>query len=457
MSNKKYKLTDGNYWEASGIYDLGQNKTQREINSDLNTAITSNQNASLNWEQGSINSSGADFDISTRIRTGNFIDVSKADKINVSIASGYRGEVVHYNSSKTYISGSGWLTGNTSVTPLGTYIRIIASNTSNTDVIPQEGNNINVSLSEKAGDNIDSILSFLYPWAGKTIAWFGTSISACGYIGSKNSDAIPQKVGEAIHATVFNEAVGSSSVHCKDPDKINASTNPYGFMPDITQCSRCLTNTIEEMQWIIDHSTSNIWSNPTTFSSTEQQEILSFSYENRLNKYLSESTFPDLFIFEHGFNDNWNSKSIQDYWYGYHGMSEPYSYRAGMHKLIKLILNYNPHAKIMILGNYIAYGELNTNIGDTYRMQLEVADIFNIPIYKQWEFLGWSKESITTKGHWVQSGGTYAWADTNTDYTMTVRQAWLPDNVHPHSDPTGKAQAKMIAGIVRYLNNLATE
>jgi len=41
MANKKYKLTDGNYWATDGIYDFGQTKTQREINSDLNSAINS--------------------------------------------------------------------------------------------------------------------------------------------------------------------------------------------------------------------------------------------------------------------------------------------------------------------------------------------------------------------------------------------------------------------------------
>lgn len=48
MANKKYKLTDGNYWATDGIHDFGQNKTQREINaalvqadSDLSGAITS--------------------------------------------------------------------------------------------------------------------------------------------------------------------------------------------------------------------------------------------------------------------------------------------------------------------------------------------------------------------------------------------------------------------------------
>ena len=36
MANKKYKLSD-DYWEASGIYDIGQSKTQRVINNDLVT------------------------------------------------------------------------------------------------------------------------------------------------------------------------------------------------------------------------------------------------------------------------------------------------------------------------------------------------------------------------------------------------------------------------------------
>ncbi len=58
MSNKKYKLTDGNYWEASGIYDLGQSKTQREINADLNGAI--------NDVQGQISAYVENGDTSTR-------------------------------------------------------------------------------------------------------------------------------------------------------------------------------------------------------------------------------------------------------------------------------------------------------------------------------------------------------------------------------------------------------
>lgn len=40
MANKKYKLTDGNYWATDGVYDFDQGKTQREVNGDLIGAIS---------------------------------------------------------------------------------------------------------------------------------------------------------------------------------------------------------------------------------------------------------------------------------------------------------------------------------------------------------------------------------------------------------------------------------
>ena len=38
MANKKYKLSE-DYWETSGVYDIGQSKTQRQINSDVKDAL----------------------------------------------------------------------------------------------------------------------------------------------------------------------------------------------------------------------------------------------------------------------------------------------------------------------------------------------------------------------------------------------------------------------------------
>lgn len=37
MANKKYKLADNDYWATDGVYDFGQSKTQRQINSDNTT------------------------------------------------------------------------------------------------------------------------------------------------------------------------------------------------------------------------------------------------------------------------------------------------------------------------------------------------------------------------------------------------------------------------------------
>ena len=58
MANKKYKLTDGNYWATDGVYDFDQGKTQREVNSDLSGAITSLQGKTTNLEKYDINEAG---------------------------------------------------------------------------------------------------------------------------------------------------------------------------------------------------------------------------------------------------------------------------------------------------------------------------------------------------------------------------------------------------------------
>lgn len=47
MANKKYKLTDGNYWATDGVYDFDQTKTQREINGELSDAV-SDLNGAIN-------------------------------------------------------------------------------------------------------------------------------------------------------------------------------------------------------------------------------------------------------------------------------------------------------------------------------------------------------------------------------------------------------------------------
>ena len=41
MANKKYKLSNSDYWETSGVYDITEGKTQREVNAALKGSLNS--------------------------------------------------------------------------------------------------------------------------------------------------------------------------------------------------------------------------------------------------------------------------------------------------------------------------------------------------------------------------------------------------------------------------------
>ena len=251
-------------------------------------------------------------------------------------------------------------------------------------------------------------------WTGKKIVWYGTSISAGGYIGKNNNNAIPQKVAQLLGAEVVNEAIGSSCVHCKLPSRVSAS-NPYGFYQNFEKVSRCLTNSTEELEWIVDHwNTEGLWNVGTVSEMTPElsQQILSNGYETKIDNYLNVNNFPDLFIIEHGYNDVWNSMEQQDQFYQTYGNSYLYSYRAGMNFIIERILSYNPRAKIILLSHYTAGGNTATD-RDVAIMQEVVADSWDMPMLKQWEKLGWTTtNNVNRKGHWLQNGGSYEWVAT---------------------------------------------
>ena len=53
MANKKWKLNNNDYWATDGVYDFGQNKTQRQINADLIQADI-DLNGAIDSQQGQI-------------------------------------------------------------------------------------------------------------------------------------------------------------------------------------------------------------------------------------------------------------------------------------------------------------------------------------------------------------------------------------------------------------------
>ena len=152
-------------------------------------------------------------------------------------------------------------------------------------------------------------------WIGKRLVWLGTSIPAAGRYDIDNPDSYPIIVGELLNCTVYNEAVGSSALHCKRPDLISTA-NPYGFMPNFEAASRCITNSLTEMNWIIDHFddtdvfTQNV---PSSLSDADKEFIRSCSWEIKLQKYFTANDFPDAWIIDHGHNDIPSAESEATY------------------------------------------------------------------------------------------------------------------------------------------------
>lgn len=276
---------------------------------------------------------------------------------------------------------------------------------------------------------------------GKKIVWFGTSIPAGGYIGANVSRNYPSYIASKYNCTVYNEAVGSSCAHCKELNAISEE-NPYGFNPNFTLSSRCLSNSLEEMQWIIDHYNDSFWTNkPAYLDDQTKQEIKSFSYENKLDKYLTAETFPDLFVFDHGYNDyisNTDNYTGHEY--------EPYTLQGALNILIKRIYDYNPEAKIVIIGNY----KWQTRNGMVCEEQEAVAQRWDIPMFDTWHYTGLSNEMIHTDFTWVNNGGTWS-KQSAASHLETLNNILLPDGVHPHSRPDDLIINRMANAIGKWM------
>ena len=283
-------------------------------------------------------------------------------------------------------------------------------------------------------------------WFNKKIVWFGTSIPAAGLYGLNNENSYPNRVGKILGATVFNEAVGSSSLVGKRKSLISEN-NPYGFISNFEVASRAMCMTTEEKQWIINnYNNVNVFQNnvPSKLSEDDKQFILSCSYQTKLDKYLTNETLPDLFVFDHGHNDLITTES-QEIEETYDSNSPNlYTFRGCMDFLIKRILAFNPHAKIIIIGEY--ENDLHSKIS---KYQNDVAIKYNFQICKQWEMYGWTQNKITTKHKWEKG----YFVESLEDNTMTILNSWLPDNVHPSSDYSGTALKYMAEHLATWIKS----
>ena len=287
-------------------------------------------------------------------------------------------------------------------------------------------------------------------WNGKTICIFGTSVPRGD--GAKNT--YPYMLGEILNCTVINEAIGGSSVCCKK----KSFTNWHNMPNDFSTAYRCFSNTLEEQEWVISQMAEGGLYEGNTM---DADYIRNLSYEKKLVPYL-DGTYPcpDLFILEFGPND---LRTTEDY-----DENAPYeltNYYGAMNFIIKTIFEYQPKARVMIMGHYenqsqervILEGEDDYGArtigarGIIPAKQQKVAEMWNIPIYKTWEYMGWSQMKIKTKGKWASGYWQENYYDEAVEMTMLAYN--LPDQSHPHSDKSGKANLKIAGSLAEFINN----
>jgi len=116
MANKKYKLSDSDYWEASGVYDITEGKTQREINAaKVPTSRTVNgkalsSNITLSSEDIGDDSGagGANVKASLAALKGSLNTIENLDLSSITMQSGYSlaggANVARYNAGRKQLN-----------------------------------------------------------------------------------------------------------------------------------------------------------------------------------------------------------------------------------------------------------------------------------------------------------------------------------------------------------------
>ena len=288
----------------------------------------------------------------------------------------------------------------------------------------------------------------------KTV-WYGTSIPAVGY---------PQIVASNLGFNVQNQALGSSMARA-----FNAVTGTFVGLHYIN-CLKSLSQTKAEKQSIMDNWQTNLDSTGltsaqggaapfsfgwrdlligtppldyTTFASAAT--ILGWSYEDKLLKYL-DSTHPNYvadvndFIFDHGHNDvaSGSYDPTESSAIDIPAIRNDRTYFLGaMNFLIDLVYEYNPRARVFLIGHY--EDARKTNV---YKAQNNFAQYKSLPLCRLFEQLGFTQQTVETTGFWSSgvwsnSGGALQ--------TLTMTQIYLEDDLHPSSQPTKDLIAKNIS------------
>jgi hypothetical protein len=183
---------------------------------------------------------------------------------------------------------------------------------------------------------------------------------------------------------------------------------------------------------------------PSTLLQSDIDKIHDCSYENKLvARHLGENR-KDLYIFDHGHNDNLRWDLTKDELTTM--PTNPYDrtyFLGAMNYLINLILQDNPRARICFIGHYE-----NDRKSQIAQAQQTLAEYWDFALCRLWEKLGWTQKTVTTtgywnNGYWVASGGA--------QQNLTLTQIWMADDLHPHSDLSGTASTLIADALADWL------
>lgn len=280
-------------------------------------------------------------------------------------------------------------------------------------------------------------------WKGKKIVWFGTSIPA-GVIQAGDSGRVasyPIMLGDMLQAEMYNEAVGSSCVRFGNY-AYATSGDPQGFSGQwLNNFLYSLSGSSTEKQEIFNNW--DYWKNiiqsgeasGVTLTDEQKQQAVNCSYDIKLNRYLTGGSVgpADLYVFDHGHNEEYRGDYNNMTIIPPEGHESDRSYFIGsMRFIIEKILTDNPRAQICFIGHY--QNDIKTGISEA---QIELANIWKYPLCKTWEKIGWSQNTVTING-----------------VTKTLTEIWMPDNLHPASDTTGKAMQHYVDVLYPFMRDV---
>jgi hypothetical protein len=327
-------------------------------------------------------------------------------------------------------------------------------------------------------------------WEGKTILWFGTSIpagsdSTIPGAGETIAGNYPTEVGNDLKAIVINKAVGGSMC------RANVRTGDY-VGANFANITSALTMTKAEIEsFITNYATIKdvlTGGAPSTLSADQITRLSSASFEDRLIPYLDGTyPMPDLFVIDHGHNDfkytlpgggsdigllpivaNIGGDLAEDTYMTANNNEKLESffgslanipaarkaefvasvnrncYIGAVNFIVTLILHYNPHARILFISNYEYENGAYPTYAPLIPAQETLAKSWAFPLCEVYKYLGFSNHLIPGSMAWFNT--TYPNVTPATT-DVTAYRAYLPDNVHPHSDTTGDSNNNY-AGII---------